>query len=633
MTKERNSLVLLLVLAGVLFSINLGGYDVWPADEPRFAEVAREMLLTGDWLAPHVNGQPYTEKPPLLFWGITLASLPGGRVTPLTTRVPSVLSALLVVALTYMTARSMFGRRIAFWSALVLMTGLRFWWQARTGQIDMVLTACVTVALYHLWRWDEDRRAWRLPVIWLAVAAGLLAKGPPALVFPLLWMLVYYWGNRPARKQLHWIIGCLAAMGLVMLWFIPARMSIAGEASNALGEGVGGNLFRNTIGRLFLGVSHLEMPWYYLKNLPADLFPWSLFLPWTLWWLWKNRGASKMHWFLWCWTVPAFLFFSASLGKRQIYLLPVYPALAVIIAASVLELADSARAVWRRRTGYAWAATLALIGIVPVVVWFSPYRPAVTLPVAVFSLLTLLLAAYAFVQALKTDGRQLHAVMGAQVALVLALVPPVIFPAASPYSSAREFCAPLALLSDQGRDYTLYSLGVSREEYIFNARKFHTPLFTGLVGADKIPPDKIMEAATLQKKARKVIADAVRDVPLASQDNATPGERDALLKAIAAAVDKTGKDAAAIREIEDEVRAELDAFVARVSGPDPACWFVMENDWHWMQALQTRSPECTVIRHDGVGRRSLMLMANPAAMKLLGEARQAEPAAKNNARG
>ena len=621
MIKDRSSLLLLLVLAGVLFSINLGGYDVWPPDEPRFAEVAREMLLTGDWLAPHVNGQPYTEKPPLLFWGMALASLPGGAVTPFTARVPSVLSALLVVALTFLMARHMFGRRTAFWSALVLMTGLRFWWQARTGQIDMLLTACMTVVLYHLWRWEDDRRAWRLPVIWLAVGAGLLAKGPPALVFPLLWMLVFYWGNRPARKQLHWIIGCIAALGIALLWFIPARMAIAGVPTDTVSEGVGGSLFRNIIGRLFLGVSHKEMPWYYLTNFPADLFPWSLFLPWTFWWLWKNRGASKMHWFLWCWTVPAFLFFSASLGKRQIYLLPIYPALAVIIAASVLELADSARAVWRRRTGYAWALCLALLGVAPLVVWFTPYRPTVTPAVAALALLFLALAGYALARAVRTEGRQLHVVMASQMALVLALVPPIMLPAANPYSSAREFCAPLALLADQGKDYKLYSLGVSREEYIFNARKFHEPLFTGLVGVDKIPPDKIMEAAKLQKKARTVIAESVRKVPLASEERTTPAERAELLKAIAAAVDKTGKDAPAIREIEDEVRGELDAFVARVSGSEPAFWFVMENDWHWMQALETKIPEYEVIRHDGVGRRSLMLLANPAAMKLLGGAK------------
>jgi 4-amino-4-deoxy-L-arabinose transferase-like glycosyltransferase len=626
MTNQRSSLPLLLALAGVLFSINLGGYDVWPADEPRFAEVAREMLLTGDWLAPHVNGHPYTEKPPLLFWGIALASLPGGAVTPLTTRVPSVLSAMLVVALTFLMARHMYGRRVAFWSALVLMTGLRFWWQARTGQIDMVLTGCVTMAMYHLWRWDDDRRAWRLPVIYLAIAAGLLAKGPPALVFPLLWMLVFYWGNRPARKQLHWVIGCLAALALACLWFIPARMAIAGTVTNTLGEGVGGNLFRNTVGRLFLGVSHFQMPWYYLANLPADLFPWSLFLPWTAWWLWKNRGASRMHWFLWCWTVPAFLFFSASLGKRQIYLLPMYPALAVITAMSVIELADSARTAWRRRTGHVWVAALALLAVALPAVWFTPYRPAVTPSVVAFSLLLLLFAGYALGRGLKSDGRKLHAVMAAQMALILLFTPLVLLPAGNPYSSAREFCAPLALLSDQGRDYKLYSLGVSREEYIFYARKFHQPLFTGLVGADKIPADKLMEAATLQKKARKVIAEAVRDVPLADEFSITPAEREALLAVIAAAVEKTGKDAPAIREIENEVRGELDAFAATVNGPEAAFWFVMENDWHWMQAIQTSPPECTAIRHDGLGRRSLILLANPAAMKLLGEAHQAGPA-------
>ena len=457
----------------------------------------------------------------------------------------------------------------------------------------------------------------------IAIAAGLLAKGPPALVFPLLWILVFYWGNRPARKQLHWILGCLAAMGIACLWFVPARMAVAGHVTNTLNEGVGGNLFRNTVGRLFLGVSHPEMPWYYLKNLPVDLFPWSLFAPWTVWWFWKNRNASKMHWFLWCWTVPAFLFFSASTGKRQIYLLPMYPALAIIIAASVLELADSARILWRRRTGYVWAALLALLGVAPVCVWYSAYRPAVTLPVAGLSLLLMMLAGYALGRTLKTDGRQLHAVMGAQMALILLLAPLVLLPAGNPYSSAREFCAPLASLADHGRDYKLYSLGVSREEYIFYARKFHQPLFTGLVGADKIPPGKLWEAAELQKKARSVIADAVRDVDVADDSGITPAEKDALLVAIAAAVDKTGKKAPAIREIEDEVRGELDAFAAKVSTAEPAFWFVMENDWHWMLALQTTPPEYSVIRHDGVGRRSLMLMANPAAMKLLGEAQQA----------
>jgi hypothetical protein len=421
------------------------------------------------------------------------------------------------------------------------------------------------------------------------------------------------------------VLGCLAALCIACLWFIPARMSIAGEVSSAVGEGIGGNLFRNTIGRLFLGVSHLEMPWYYLKNLPADLFPWSLFLPWTIWWLWKNRGASRMHWFLWCWTVPAFLFFSISLGKRQIYLLPVYPALAVITAVGVLELADSARETWRRRTGYAWAFVLALLGVVPAVVWFSPYRAAVSPAVVAFSLLLLLFAGYALARALKTDGKKLHAVMAAQMVLIFALVPLAIFPAVNPYSSARQFCAPLALLSDQGRDYRLYSLGVSREEYIFYARKFHQPLFTGLVGADKIPADKIMDVAKLQKKARKVIAESVRDVPMAAIERATPAEREALLAAIAAAVEKTGKDAPAIREIEDAVRVELEAFAAAISGPEPAFWFVMENDWHWMLALLASPPECAVISHDGLGRRSLILLANPAAIRLLGAAHQDGP--------
>jgi 4-amino-4-deoxy-L-arabinose transferase-like glycosyltransferase len=119
---ERLHLPLLALLAAVLFSVNLGGYDLWPADEPRYAQVAREMLDSGNWLSPTVNGESYLEKPPLLFWSQALVSLPFGDINECTARVPSALSGIVVLVLTYLLARGLFGAQTAFYAALFLLT-------------------------------------------------------------------------------------------------------------------------------------------------------------------------------------------------------------------------------------------------------------------------------------------------------------------------------------------------------------------------------------------------------------------------------------------------------------------------------------------------------------------------------
>ena len=119
--KERLLVVGLLALAAALFIANTWGYDLWPPDEPRFAEVAREMMQSGNYLAPTVNNLPYKEKPPLLFWAISAASLPFGDVNEFTARVPSALGGVITVLLTYLLARRLYGQKIAVWSALILI--------------------------------------------------------------------------------------------------------------------------------------------------------------------------------------------------------------------------------------------------------------------------------------------------------------------------------------------------------------------------------------------------------------------------------------------------------------------------------------------------------------------------------
>src|SRR5512139_2429592 len=135
---SRSSLILIL-LGMVLFFAGLAARDLWEPNEPVAAQAAREMARRGDWLLPTVNGEMYPDKPPLLFWGILLASAPGGRITETTARLPSAVAATILVLALYLLARRSLGERAAFWSAASLAVSTFFVEQARYAQHDMLL--------------------------------------------------------------------------------------------------------------------------------------------------------------------------------------------------------------------------------------------------------------------------------------------------------------------------------------------------------------------------------------------------------------------------------------------------------------------------------------------------------------
>ena len=129
-----------LILATVLFLWFLWAHDLWAPDEPRFGEVAREMLVDGQWIVPHVNGVVYNHKPPLLFWLIAGLSVPFGRVLEFTCRLPSALAAIGTVALTIRLGRRFYGPRTAALAGVVLATSFLFWHTARRCQIRVAVS-------------------------------------------------------------------------------------------------------------------------------------------------------------------------------------------------------------------------------------------------------------------------------------------------------------------------------------------------------------------------------------------------------------------------------------------------------------------------------------------------------------
>jgi 4-amino-4-deoxy-L-arabinose transferase-like glycosyltransferase len=579
------------------------------------------MLQTGDPIVLRINEEPYLEKPPLLFWSIAAISMPFGDVNEWTARIPSVLGALLTLVCTYLLGASMFGRRVAFWSVLIMMTTIRFWYQARYAQIDMLLTGCMSVSLLALWQWELERRAKWLILLYAAIGAGLLAKGPPALIFPLLLIFFFYRGNKPARRQTHWLLGTLAALALVLAWYLPARMLGADTTDAAVQSGIGENLFRNTIGRAFLGVSKAQWPWYYLENLPVDLLPWAIFLPWTIYWTWTHRRENRAMRFLLCYTVPAFIFFSIVIGKRAIYILPLWPAFGLLLGASILDLMDSPRETWRKRTGYVWAALLFLLALLPIAATFTEYAHIVDSRLAGFAFFAFLAGGYTFGRMQKTNAAGLHAIMAGQFAVILFIAAFAILPVVDGFKSARDFCAPVRLLAEANAEFDLYSVGFSREEYVFYSKHPHEEVFTDLLDLDLGEELSLLELAKLQKDAHEAIRDAVEEVPVENIEHITEAERAALREAILAAatsVDEEGRD---LHAFEAALEAEVAAFAQEFNDSEPAFIFVKDEDWRWLLPMQENPPPYHVLRHDTVGRRFVLLLANEAGMQLLEEHR------------
>ena len=625
----RYHLAILIALSMILFLTNLGGYDLWPPDEPRFAQVAREMLQSGDYLVPRMNGQPYTEKPPMLFWMAAAFSLPFGDVTEFTARLPLALAGIATVILTYLLARRMFDPRLAFWSSLILITNQRFWWQARFGQIDMLLTVFVTACILCLWRWHESRKQRWLVGFYLTMAAALLTKGPPGLLFPLFLAVAFYWGAKESRNQLHLVIGTALALVIAAVWMIPARMAITVESGVGAGDGIAANLFRQTIGRFFLGISHAQWPWFYGTHLPLDLAPWALFLPWTIYWAWTRRRESEPMRFLICWIVPAFIFFSICIGKRSVYLLPLYPPMAILIAGSVLNLMESTQRTWRRGIAGVWGVVLLGMAVAPLVLPFTKYRESWHLSLVAVSIVAGACGLQALYMALRSDGRNLMRDMTIHFSVVALLCAVFLFPAVDPYKSARSYCAPLSRLEDEGAEYNLYSLGFSKEEYVYYARHFHEPILCDLLDIAEMKDLPDYEQARAQTKLKRAIQKAVVKVPVASFEHVTDEDVRCLQAAVAGALDADNAQKAYLDGYERAVRLHLDRLFSSLEGARPAFVMVLEEDWRWILALAPEGRTLEVLKRTNVGSREVLLLANTSAAAIVRESSVEEKQARH----
>jgi len=322
--------LLVLILAAMLFFTRLSCPLLEP-DEARYAEIPRQMLAEGRLLVPVLHGQPYYDKPPLLYW-LVMGSYRLCGVHDWAARLVPCLAAFLTVLVTYVWGRPLLGNRAAFLGALVLCLSSRFVYLGRMLSMDSLLCLWVVSALAaaHLaLRGSRLGYGW-----WLSSAVccglGLLTKGPVALILVGVPIFAYSMldGRTPRLRIRAWLVYLAVALGLAMPWY-------AGVAA-VDPEFVDYFFWRHNILRYVAPFDHKEPVWFFVPSLLLGMLPWTLLLPALFKFLLRRsaRAASRrpaalglpLLAGLWC-----FLFYSLSGCKRPGYILPVMPPLALAL--------------------------------------------------------------------------------------------------------------------------------------------------------------------------------------------------------------------------------------------------------------------------------------------------------------
>lgn len=329
---------LLLVFCFALFFVNLGQWDLWNPDEPRYAQVAREMVNGGDWVLMHLNGEMYTDKPPLFFWLIALSSFLWQGLASFSVRFPSAFFGTLTVFLTFLIGKQLYSSRTGFQAGLIIATSLEFAYLATRANIDATLTFFATASFFCFIKWygfkenerEGEGRFKRLSIygFYIGLALATLSKGPVGFILPLLVVLVYLMIQKDwnSLKRMKLIQGMILFIIIVLAWYLPALLRGGKEYFDE-------TIMLHTVERFAKGTSKIRPFYYYFYHFPADFLPWIFFLPAAIAYGFSGlkAGMKKEFLFLFIWFAVIFIFFSFSKGKRGLYLLPLFPAVSLLV--------------------------------------------------------------------------------------------------------------------------------------------------------------------------------------------------------------------------------------------------------------------------------------------------------------
>ncbi|UTD30611.1 glycosyl transferase [Bradyrhizobium sp. WD16] len=371
--------VVFLILVGALFFLP-GFFTIPPVDrdEPRFAQATKQMVETGDFVDIRYQDEVRYKKPVGIYWlqaaaveGASALGLPRAQVRIWLYRVPSLLGAIGAVLLTYWTALTFVTRRGAVLAALMLCSCVLLGVEARLAKTDAMLL-CAAVAsmgalarIYVPWQRgiDNPRPSFVLPaVFWTAMAVGLLLKGPLILMFAAFAIITLVALDRSGGWlwQLRPVWGLIWTMVLVLPWFI---LIVLRSGESFFADSIGGDMLTKlTSGQ----ESHGAPPGVYFLLFWVTFWPSSALAGMAAPAIWRARREPGAQ-FLLAWLVPSWIVFELVITKLPHYVLPLYPAIAILIAGA-LERRVLSRSPWVVRGAAWWFAWPAAISVAMIVI-------------------------------------------------------------------------------------------------------------------------------------------------------------------------------------------------------------------------------------------------------------------------
>lgn len=351
-------LILLIATLSTLPWIGLGNF--YTKGEPREAALAISMIEKGEWIIPSNYADEFAYKPPLTHWliaGFSLA-LNKGEVTPFTSRLPSALAFIALVGICFM----FFARRRpileAFVSCLIVITCFEIHRAAMTARLDMLLTFLMVAAIIQLYTWHEKKRTGQIICAWVLLSLATLAKGPVGALLPCLIFGVYLLTQRQNfwKSSLKCIVIMLSALLIPLIWYYAAYQ-IQGDAflDKAFAESFGRFLRIETAD---LGIQYdlgVENPWYYYPiTLVAGFLPWTILLVISLFFIRYKKPSGtiksffekvlsmdKVILFSLSVVIVSLIFFTFPASKRSVYIMLIYPFLAIFVARFFIYLTEA----------------------------------------------------------------------------------------------------------------------------------------------------------------------------------------------------------------------------------------------------------------------------------------------------
>ena len=466
---ETCLIVILISLCLILFCFRSGSRPLWNPDEGMHAATSKEMVLTGDWITPTFNGKPFYDKPVFYNWLVCLSFVILG-FNEFAARLPSALLGTGCVALTYLFGRKMYGSGVGLLAAAILATSVEFIIICKAVVHDISLVFFVTLALYFFYSAyrDDRHRQIKLWLFYAALGFAVLSKGPVGLALPAMIIGLYLIVEKNMRfvgqMKIGW--GILIFLAIASPWYILVSLKNPGYFEYFF--------IKQNLGSFLSSDSRHPNPfYYYIPILFGGFFPWSCFLPLAFMYVARRKFQSidTSPAFPVIWFSVIFIFFSAAGSKLATYILPLFPAVSLLVALCWQELLHNPREKIRRGFLYSYLPLVVIFAAAAVYLCFNPqtqleYEAGINplwINFLAFWMLGFISVAFFFFLRIKYAS-----FLGSIIAMVVStmiLFLVIIVPAINPYRSTKE----LALKYDQ--------LIPAQEKFMFYSRIRESALF------------------------------------------------------------------------------------------------------------------------------------------------------------